>query len=119
MGPPALALALLAAAPASAQNCDSAEQTQLEMNNCAAAFYADADADLNAVWPEAMAAARAAGAGDELLAAQRAWLAFRDAACTAEAAIFAGGSIAPMVHADCLTRLTQTRRDDLYAMLMP
>nr|WP_223877819.1 lysozyme inhibitor LprI family protein [Histidinibacterium aquaticum] len=83
------------------------------MNACAARDYEAADTMLNAVWGEAIAAARSGGLGDELLDAQRAWLPFRDAACEAEAALFAGGSMAPMVRSFCLARLTEQRTEDL------
>ncbi|ANB34347.1 uncharacterized protein YecT (DUF1311 family) [Rhodovulum sulfidophilum] len=91
--------------------------TQLEINDCAASAYRDADAQLNAVWPAARAAAAASGADGLLLDAQRKWIAFRDAACAAEAAQYRGGSIQPLVHADCLRRLTDRRTADLRALL--
>ncbi len=118
---PALVAAVLAvtAAPALAQataECGSAT-TQLEMNDCAAARYEAADATLNAVWRDAIVAARSAGVEDRLRTAQRAWISFRDAACTAESALYDGGSIRPLVHSDCLARLTETRTADLRIFL--
>ncbi len=88
-------------------------QTQLEMNDCAAAEFAQADAALNAAWGPAKNHADANGYGELLLDAQRKWLAFRDAACTAELAPYSGGSIQPLIWSNCLTRLTRTRTQEL------
>ena len=94
-------------------------QSQLEMNECAAAEYQQADRQLNAAWPIAKAYMDNLGAGDLLLDAQRKWLAFRDAACSAEIAPFAGGTIQPLVWYSCLTRVTRTRTDELQALTRP
>ena len=91
-------------------------QTQLEMNTCAAADYQRADAALNAAWGPAKSFADGAGTGGQLLDAQRKWIAFRDAACLAEADLYRGGSIRPLVWHSCLTRLTQRRTEDLLNM---
>lgn len=94
-------------------------QSQLEMNNCAAARYQQADGQLNAAWPQAKRYMDGLGAGDLLLDAQRKWLAFRDAACSAEIAPFAGGTIQPLVWYECLTRVTLTRTNELRALTRP
>ena len=91
-------------------------QSQLEMNECAAADYQRADAALNAAWGPAKSFADNAGTGGQLLDAQRKWIAFRDAACLAEADLFRGGSIRPLIWYTCLTRLTQRRTEDLLNM---
>ncbi|WP_081536135.1 lysozyme inhibitor LprI family protein [Rhodovulum sp. P5] len=91
--------------------------TQAEMNQCAASAYTAADAELNAVWPGAKQAMDQMGAGALLLDAQRKWIAFRDAACAAERAPFEGGSIAPLIHYDCLKRLTERRTEDLRLLM--
>lgn len=90
-------------------------QTQFEMNECAQAEYRQADAALNAAWGPAKSFMDRIGHGDALLDAQRKWLAFRDAACTAEIAPYSGGSIQPMIWSRCLTRLTRTRTQELLA----
>ncbi|WP_206614734.1 lysozyme inhibitor LprI family protein [Paenirhodobacter populi] len=117
IGRAALAVLLVAPLPALAQaDCSNATQ-QVEMNACAAAAYTQADEALNAIYKQAVAAAK--GQGDDgpklLLAAQRAWIAYRDAACAAEVAPYAGGSIQPLVQAQCLERLTRARSEDLRA----
>lgn len=94
-------------------------QSQLEMNDCAVSRYQQADGQLNAVWPQAKGYMDGLGAGELLLDAQRKWLAFRDATCSAEIAPFAGGSIQPLVWYECLIRVTQTRTNELYALISP
>lgn len=101
---------------ASAQDCADAN-TQREMTECAQQSYQRADDDLNAAYKQASLIAHGYGgaAQEQLLAAQRAWITYRDAACDAEAALYDGGSIQPMVRATCLERLTRARSDDLRA----
>ncbi len=88
-------------------------QTQLELNECAAAEYKRADAALNAAWGPATAFMDGIGQGAVLLDAQRKWIAFRDAACAAETAPYEGGSILPLIHWTCMSRLTSQRTEDL------
>ncbi|MDX7780227.1 lysozyme inhibitor LprI family protein [Aeromonas hydrophila] len=52
-----------------------------------------------------------------LKTAQRAWITFRDAQCRYEAGVYEGGSIDPLVHSSCLTKLTEQRTKDLIAQL--
>lgn len=117
----ALALATLAGS-AEAQTTDcSRAPTQREASRCAAARAGAgagagaraADAALNAVWVKAFGAAKGGPAAEPLGAAQRAWIAYRDLACAAEADQRQGGSIAPMIRAACLERLTRARAADL------
>jgi uncharacterized protein YecT (DUF1311 family) len=116
---PFLALALAAQEPQ--LDCANA-MTQADMNACAARDFEQADAELNRIWPGLIAGARAAdreidrtydhrpGYEQMLREAQRAWLAFRDAQCTYEAADEArGGSMEPMVFSGCAAQLTRAR----------
>lgn len=52
----------------------------------------------------------------DLQAAQRLWLKFRDANCSAERNLYAGGSAAPTVYAACIEADTRQRTGDLKAM---
>lgn len=98
-------------------------QSQMEMTYCAGVDYDKADADLNAIWPAVVAAAKS---NDEYVAdmardrgvpttlealrtAQRAWIKFRDAQCEYEAYEVFGGTAQPMVGSMCLARLTRQR----------
>lgn len=115
----ALALAIAAvASPAGAQTTDcGAAPTQMEATRCADAAARAADVDLNAVWAKAVAAVRGTPAAAPLQQAQRAWISYRDLACGAEAARYEGGSIAPMIRASCIERLTRARAADLALLL--
>ncbi|TDX28562.1 MULTISPECIES: lysozyme inhibitor LprI family protein [Rhodovulum] len=113
----AVAVLLIAAALPGLAGAACPGNTQIEMNDCAASAYRNADAQLNAVWPAARAAAASWGGDGMLLDAQRKWIAFRDAACAVEAAQYQGGSIQPLVHAECLRRLTERRTADLRGVL--
>lgn len=116
------AMALLAVQDAGDQlNCDD-PQHQAEMNLCAVRDFEAQDAELNRVWAEQIAGARAADreidrqfdqrpTEEEMLRrAQRAWVTFRDAHCTVEGYREArGGSMEPMVYEGCRARLTEER----------
>jgi len=80
--------------------------TQMELNQCAANDYRAADRDLNAYYSKLEKT-------KELVAAERAWIAYRDAECAYQAKAVEGGSMAPMVHASCLTELTKQRLKQL------
>jgi uncharacterized protein YecT (DUF1311 family) len=124
----ASALLMLAQAGASAAesaiDCDNA-QTQTEMNICAAREFAASDAELNAQWEKTAAAMKALDAEldretdkqlghyDTLLEGQRAWLTFRDAQCLAESFKARGGSMQPLLVAQCKTYMTELRTEQL------
>ena len=95
------------ATPASAQNCAD-PRTQVEMNQCAAIAYREADAELNAIYKPARSRLPESGAS-ALRDAQHAWITYRDKACEAEGSQYEGGSIQPLVVNNCLTRLTRER----------
>ena len=106
-----LLLAALLAGGAQAQTAAEciAPQAQQLMNACAAKDYEKADAALNTAWKSAKSFADAIGQGAALLKAQRAWLAYRDAACAVHASPFEGGSLQPLIRATCLSELTAQR----------
>lgn len=103
-------------------NCAEA-QAQQDMNICAQMDYEKADAELNAVWKDALAAAKALdaeepdasrrGAAAALLAAQRGWIAYRDGTCTLAGWEAHGGSMEPMLVSGCLATTTQARTKEL------
>ena len=84
-------------------------QTQLEMNDKAAAEFAKADKELNEVY------AKVIGVLDDqakemLKRSQRAWVAFRDAEAAFQADAEArGGSMWPLVHEGVRGKLTRER----------
>lgn len=96
-----LAVALSATMISSA-NAACPGETQMEINECAGIAYDKADKRLNQVY-------RKLERTPELVAAQRAWIAFRDAQCSYQASAYKGGSMQPMVYAGCLQSLTEER----------
>lgn len=119
-----LVFAMLMPGVAAAGECGAA-MTQADLNACAGRDFKAADARLNAAYVKARDLMRRIdadlpkidrGAEVALLGAQRAWISFRTQACRAEAYASYGGSIAPMVEANCATRLTEARTKDLIDM---
>jgi uncharacterized protein YecT (DUF1311 family) len=118
----AVLLALLTTG-ARAEEIDCANaMVQSDLNICAAQDWQAADDQLNAVWPKALAALKAADADlpDELkggekalLEAQRAWITFRDAQCKAEGYPMRGGSAEPLLVYGCMSVLTRERTEAL------
>lgn len=51
-----------------------------------------------------------------LLAAQRLWIQFRDANCSAEERLYEGGSARPTVRAACIEAMTHQRLIELHTM---
>lgn len=109
--------AILLSGFAQAQECGD-QASQAAMSECAGRAYRKSDAALNTAYREIVArlADDVAGRG-RLQAAQRAWLAFRDAECAFANADSAGGSLYPYLQATCLDALTRTRLQQLQAYL--
>ena len=114
-------LSLPAAALAQDPTCDD-DTTQAGLTECAYAWWQARDAELNDAYGGAMQVAKRwdaalpakeRGAVDALRSAQRAWIAFRDNACTTEGYAMKGGSAEPMVVYGCKATLTEQRRDQL------
>lgn len=121
------AIFLLAAATPAAEpdiQCDNA-MGQMEMNICSYRDYEQADRELNAQWeitatvqkkfdsdPDIVKDGRP-GYFDTLLAAQRAWISYRDAHCRSEGYSMRGGSAEPLVINGCRATLTRARTAQL------
>lgn len=106
---------LLLSAAALADDCGNA-QNQMEMNTCAANQLKAADGKLNEAYGTAMK--RAPDATKTLLkTAQQKWIALRDADCALISSGTEGGSIQPMIHAQCLTDKTVERTAWLESLL--
>ena len=121
-------LAAGAAAAAPADRCAD-PVTQRDMNQCAAQDYAEADAALNAQWTITADITRERdrqldreyddrpGYFETLLAAQRAWLTYRDEHCASEGYLYRGGSMEPMVVSSCKAQLTEQRTTQLAELM--
>jgi uncharacterized protein YecT (DUF1311 family) len=109
----AVSLLINAAHPGRAADCSAAE-TQADMTSCAAEDYKDADAELNTVYKQVADRLKAVPDSSKLLvAAQRAWIAFRDSECSFASSAVAGGSLQPMINATCMAGLTRARTEEL------
>ncbi len=114
------------AVPAAAEDepevdCQNA-MTQFDMNVCSQRDYEKADKALNAQWSktkkvmadwDAELDAENKGAVEALLAAQRAWIQYRDNQCNAVGYSVWGGSMYPTIVASCLEDLTRKRTKEL------
>ncbi|MGA2420824.1 MAG: lysozyme inhibitor LprI family protein [Candidatus Acidiferrum sp.] len=111
-----------AAAP---QPCADAK-TQLATNECFGKLFESSDAQLNIAYNHIVNAMKKnlstslqkndqsavtydQTAMDKLLAAQRAWLTYRDANCDSIKFQYEGGSIQPTIWAQCMNETTQQR----------
>lgn len=92
-------------------------RTQFDLNFCAAEAAKSADRQLNQTYQRAIAKFKGTSQASQLVTAQSQWIKFRDADCAFERDRFKGGTIAPLIHAQCLTRLTQQRTKDLESYL--
>ncbi|CAO5017583.1 Lysozyme inhibitor LprI-like N-terminal domain-containing protein [Microcystis aeruginosa] len=92
-------------------NCNN-PQTQSQMNICASIAYQNADRKLNQVYQQLLPKLSAARK-QKLIAAQQAWIKFRDSSCEFERSAYEGGSIAPMIYSNCLANVTEQRTKDL------
>lgn len=124
----ASALLLAQSGPAAAAlDCANAV-TQSDMTACAASEWQQADAKLNSQWEQTAAHMRQRdamydhshedrpGFFDQLLAAQRAWLTYRDANCATEGYVARGGTLEPMLVAHCKAELTRQRTRQLQSI---
>jgi uncharacterized protein YecT (DUF1311 family) len=91
---------------------DSRAQSQSQMNQEAYADFEKADAALNKIYAQVLTKLDKEGQG-KLKAAQRAWVAFRDAQADLDADYMRGGSAAPLLHSGSLAGTTRRRIQDL------
>jgi uncharacterized protein YecT (DUF1311 family) len=116
---------ILAGLLLAAQEPDCSDpQTQAAMNECAARDAKEADAELNFIYPKVLAHYQQMDRDSEstegakrLRAAQRAWIAFRDAECAVAGYEALGGSMESMLVSGCIAELTKKRAAELRQML--
>ncbi|MDO9710627.1 lysozyme inhibitor LprI family protein [Paracraurococcus lichenis] len=125
---PMLLAAAAAAQPAAPPGWESRDYTACldraggvtpAMIQCSGEETARWDRRLNAAYGTIQQDRRwSAGTKSLLREAQRAWIAYRDAACRAEGELEAeGGTLARIVAADCVARLTAGRAGELEQLL--
>jgi uncharacterized protein YecT (DUF1311 family) len=94
--------------------CDDAAATQLDLNKCFAEESHKADGHLNTIYANLLEQMQGAAA-QKLKAAERAWIQYRDLHCEAARFEYEGGSMSPMVFAQCMATTTEHRIEDLKA----
>lgn len=100
---------LLFPSMAFAVDCDNASD-QATMNQCAAQQNAAADKELNTLYQQITSRLKSnPDSKKQLVGAQRAWVAFRDAECKFSASGVEGGSVYPLIYSNCTTELTKAR----------
>ena len=116
-----LAMCLVLASGAEAQlapptdACTKAA-TQFQLNQCASAAMKLADSTLSRTYTRVLALSDSVRR-PLLRESQRAWLNFRGTHCRYEAAEYEGGTMFPMVYANCLESLTNQREVQLRAAI--
>ncbi len=106
-------------APTAAGPCDDAE-TQAEMTQCWANEQRTAERRADETMTKAVDWLRLRDQPDAVTSfqdAHAAWRAYRDAHCRAVAAVYAGGSMAPMQEAHCRAELAVERARALETIL--
>ncbi|MGK7877128.1 MAG: lysozyme inhibitor LprI family protein [Xenococcaceae cyanobacterium] len=91
-------------------------QTTTQMNQCSSQEAQATDQKLNQVY-QLLIAEVSGKQKQRLLAAQVAWIDFRDKTCEYEKGQFEGGTLAPSTYSYCLARVTQQRVSDLETYL--
>lgn len=98
-------------------DCNNA-QTQADINRCAQLSYQNADKKLNQVYQQLLPKLENSRK-EKLIAAQLAWIQFRDANCEFEKSGYDKGSIAPTVYFACLEKSAKQRTQQLQEYLQP
>jgi uncharacterized protein YecT (DUF1311 family) len=84
-------------------------QTQAEMNILANKDYKAADAKMAKIYKKVLNSLTNASDKKLLLEAQRAWIKYKETHCKLVANAYKGGSIQPLIYANCLTSITEAR----------
>ncbi|MBF0187911.1 MAG: DUF1311 domain-containing protein [Magnetococcales bacterium] len=106
---------LLRADPPVRIDCEKAYNT-VEMKYCAGEALKRADEDLNSSWV-LLTRDLDPGFKQSLVAAQRAWITFRDRNCEAETYLSRGGTGYTLFYDICLERMTRQRTEALRTLL--
>lgn len=98
-------------------DCNNA-RTQSEINQCAKLSYQNADKKLNQSYQQILP--KLTGSRKQkLIAAQQAWIKFRDTNCEFERSGYAGGTIASAIYFGCLETVTNQRTKQLQEYIQP
>ena len=95
--------------------CDAAI-TQLDLNQCYGEQYRNADAHLNKIYGsllKQLQSEKSSPAIQKLQPAERVWIRYRYLHCQAARLEFEGGSMSPMVWAQCMAMTTNHRIEEI------
>jgi uncharacterized protein YecT (DUF1311 family) len=116
-----LTAAMVLAMPAFAfaqDKCYDDAKDQLALNECADVAFKKSDKKLNELYKQIETRLKDdADTKKLLIQAQRDWVKFRDAECSFQTAEAAGGSMMPMLVAQCMDGLAQSRVKDFEGYL--
>ncbi|MGJ5627769.1 lysozyme inhibitor LprI family protein [Nostoc sp. CALU 1950] len=98
-------------------NCNN-PQTQTAINECTKLSYQNSDKKLNQAYQKLLSTLEKPRK-QKLIAAQLAWIKFRDTNCEFERSRYEGGSIAPTIYFGCLENTTKLRTQELQEYLKP
>lgn len=87
-------------------------RTTLAMARCFSKAKASSDENLTALYKKVLGKLDG-GDVDRLAKAQRLWTEYREANCSAERALYQGGSAAPVVYVACMDGMTRARTNEL------
>jgi len=97
--------------------CPKRPRSTLQIEGCAEHRVLGIDRSIDALNARAFARLGRAGRA-AFVRANADWLAYRDAQCTSEASVYAGGSIQPVAYADCLVSIDSSHVRELRSALL-
>ena len=105
-------LMALCATSAHALDCDNAVSTP-DLNECAARDQKAAEAKLNTVYQRVLKNIGEPAVRTQFVAAQRAWIKYREADCKAVHQKYADGTIRTVMYLGCMQNRAETRVKEL------
>jgi uncharacterized protein YecT (DUF1311 family) len=97
--------------------CPSKPSTTVQIEGCAEHKVIALDTKIDALNATIFSKLTKAGR-PEFIATNSDWVKYRNQACTAEASVYSGGTIQPIVYANCLIAIDGTHLTELKAMLL-
>ena len=88
---------------------NGSQTTQQGLNQCAQKAYQQVDAELNRLYKQIQSKQGRKLDQQRFQTAQLAWIKFRDLQCAYASGRYEGGTIAPLIHSQCLTDITLLR----------
>lgn len=85
----------------------------MEMNICADRNFKEADAALNQVYQKGIGIVKGTKQEKNYIAVQRSWIKYRDLNCRYAADVYEGGTIAPLIFSNCMTKVTNERANEI------